>query len=372
MPKSTTSVFSDLLFLHEWWVPMVIIIGLTPLFHFIIHQLYKRFFPRLEKTQLIWDLALLKALVLPVKVLVWVLGVAFAIHLLAFLFNREKLIEFFNPFLSFSCVAVVAWFALRFTKNMETDYTQSRSKKRQRRYDKTTVHAICQVSRIFTVLIAILVYLQMLDINISAVLAFGGAGGLIVGLAAKDLLANFFGGLMIYLDRPFSVGDWIRSPDREIEGYVEYVGWRLTRIRTFSKRPLYVPNGLFSNISVENPSRMSNRQIKTHIALRYEDAAKVVVIQKEIEEMVRKHEDIDTGKAVIVRFDEFAPSALHLLIHCFTKTTNRADYMLTQQNIFLKAIEIIENQGAKCAFPTSTLHILDAIAIQSPNHPSHE
>jgi len=80
--------------------------------------------------------------------------------------------------------------------------------------------------------------MQTLGYSISGVLAFGGIGGIAVGFAARDLLANFFGGFMIYMDRPFDVGDWIRSPDQEIEGTVEKIGWRLTTIRTFDKRPL--------------------------------------------------------------------------------------------------------------------------------------
>jgi MscS family membrane protein len=125
--------------------------------------------------------------------------------------------------------------------------------------------------RVSVIITAILVALQSLGFNISAVLAFGGIGGIAVGFAAKDLLANFFGGLMIYLDRPFSVGDWIRSPDRSIEGTVEKIGWRLTSIRTFDKRPLYIPNSMFANISVENPSRMTHRRIYETIGVRYED-----------------------------------------------------------------------------------------------------
>ena len=93
---------------------------------------------------------------------------------------------------------------------------------------------------------------------------------------------------MIYLDRPFDVGDWVRSPDKNIEGTVEDIGWRLTRIRTFDKRPLYVPNGTFSTISVENPSRMSNRRIKTNIGLRYDDANKVATIIADIESMLAR------------------------------------------------------------------------------------
>jgi len=221
------------IFLHRGWlIPVVIIVALTFLSHFLISRFYKRALPRIEKTHLTWDSALLKALIRPIKYLVWILGLTFSIQLLAFHFEKETLVEFFRPLRNFSFVALILWFSLRFIKNMETDYSRGQRDKKQK-YDKTTVRAICQISRIIAVMISTLIYLQTRNINISAVLAFGGAGGLIVGLAAKDLLANFFGGLMIYLDRPFSVGDWICSPDREIEGYVEHIGWRLTRIRIF-------------------------------------------------------------------------------------------------------------------------------------------
>jgi len=372
MSTSTADVLTNPPLFHNWWILMLIIIGLIPLLHFTIHKVYKFFYYKLEITPLLWDAPLLNALVSPAKVFVWVLGITLLIQLFAALIGYTNIIAPSHSIRNLSFAIIVVWFVLRFIKNMENDYTQPNHRKHTRKYDKTTVHAVCQISRILTVLIALLIYLQTIDINISAVLAFGGAGGLIAGLAAKDLLSNFFGGLMIYLDRPFSVGDWIRSPDRDIEGYVEYIGWRLTRIRTPSKRPLYVPNGLFSTISVENPSRMSNRQIKTHIGIRYDDAEKISTIQQEIEKMIREDEDIDLRKSVIVRFDQFSPSALELLIHCFTKTTKRADYMLTQQRIFLKAIAIIEKLGAKCAFPTSTLHIQDILAIRSCNSSVHE
>lgn len=111
---------------------------------------------------------------------------------------------------------------------------------------------------------------RALGVNIAGLLAFGGVGGIAAGLAAKSLLANLFGGLSVYLDHPFRIGDWIRSPDREIEGTVEEIGWRRTLIRTFDMRPLYVPNALFMTISVENPSRMLNRRTFEKVGVRYE------------------------------------------------------------------------------------------------------
>ncbi|MDW3125364.1 mechanosensitive ion channel family protein, partial [Vibrio sp. 1974] len=172
----------------------------------------------------------------------------------------------------------------------------------------------------------VLTIMQAFGLSLSGLLTFGGVGGLIVGLAAKDLLSNFFGGLMIYFDRPFKVGDWIRSPDRQIEGTVERIGWRMTSIRTFDKRPLYVPNSVFSNIVVENPSRMLNRRIYEVVGLRYDDADKVPEIITAVREMLKNHKDIDTRQTLIVNFDTFGPSSLNFFIYTFTKTVNWVRY----------------------------------------------
>ena len=129
-------------------------------------------------------------------------------------------------------------------------------------FDVTTVFALSKLSRLVIFVVTVITVAHTLGFNVGALLALGGVGGIAVGLAAKDLLANFFGGLTIYLDRPFSVGDWIRSPDKSIEGTVEYISWRHTRIRAFNKNPIYVPNAVFTTIVVENPSRMSHRRLK--------------------------------------------------------------------------------------------------------------
>ena len=193
--------------------------------------------------------------------------------------------------------------------------------------------AIAQLLRISVIIIGFLVALQSFGYSISGVLAFGGIGGIAVGFAARDLLANFFGGMMIYMDRPFNVGDWVRSPDKEIEGTVEKIGWRLTTIRTFDKRPLYVPNSIFNNISVENPSRMSNWRIKETIWIRYDDLSKKEKIISDVKKKLKQHTDIDTTKTLIVNFNEFAPSSLDFFIYTFTKTTDWVRYHEIKQDI---------------------------------------
>ncbi|MDA0979464.1 MAG: mechanosensitive ion channel family protein, partial [Proteobacteria bacterium] len=181
----------------------------------------------------------------------------------------------------------------------------------------------------------------------------------------KDLLANFFGGLMVYLDRPFAVGDWIRSPDRDIEGTVESIGWRLTVIRTFDQRPLYVPNATFASIALENPSRMRNRRIYETIGVRYDDAAKVKVIVDDVRAMLADHPDIDPGRTLIVNFNTFAASSLEFFVYAFTKTTNWVEFHHVKEKILLEIIRIVEGHGAEFAFPTRTLHMVEPEPLDS-------
>ena len=162
---------------------------------------------------------------------------------------------------------------------------------------------------------------------------------------------------MVYWDRPFNVGDWIRSPDREIEGTVEDIGWRLTRIRTFDQRPLYVPNSIFTGIVVENPSRMANRRINETIAIRYADINKMAAIVEKVKAMLTAHPDIDTSKTLMVNFDTFNKSSVDFFIYTFTKTTQWVEFHHIKQDVLLKISDIVEQHGAQMAFPTTTLDL---------------
>jgi MscS family membrane protein len=213
------------------------------------------------------------------------------------------------------------------------------------------------VTKLTLTALIVLPIFQIFGISISGMLAFGGVGGLIAGLAAKDLLANFFGSIMIYLDRPFKVGDWIRSPDRSIEGSVEKIGFRLTVIRTFDQRPLYVPNSVFTSIAVENPSRMYNRRINETIGVRYKDAKKLPLILDEVRNMLINHADIEDRQTLIVNFNTFGASSLEFFIYTFTKTTDWIEFHHIKQDVMFQVLNIIHEHGADCAFPTQTLHI---------------
>ncbi|EKT53100.1 mechanosensitive ion channel family protein [Providencia sneebia] len=227
----------------------------------------------------------------------------------------------------------------------------------QKGSDPTSARIIARVFKTTIFVVIILLFGEHFGMSLSGLMAFGGIGGIAIGMAGKDILSNLFSGIMLYFDRPFNIGDWVSSPDRNIEGTVVEVGWRLTKIITFDHRPLYIPNSVFSSISVENPGRMTNRRIKTSLSLRYEDADKIGDIVKDIRIMLQQEETIDHGQTLLVYFDEFADSSLNIMVYCFTKTTVWAQWLDAQQTVYLKIIDIVKKHGADFAFSTQTLYI---------------
>ena len=333
--------------------PDVIWVFLTVVLTVFANYIARRTLLQVEKqttrTKTVWDDAVVRSSRRPLAWLIWVVGVAFAAEIIAAGTN-STLAHLIDPVRFVAVVFLLTYFLYRFIEEAESAFISDGA-------DVTTANAVGKLLRISVIITAVLTILQTLGVSISGVLAFGGVGGIAVGFAAKDLLANFFGGLMIYLDRPFAVGDWIRSPDREIEGTVEHIGWRLTIIRTFDYRPLYVPNSVFAMIAVENPSRMLNRRIYETIGLRYDDVAKVQTIVDEVKQMLQEHPEIDTSKTLMVNFNAFGPSSLDFFIYTFTRTTNWIDYHGIKEQVLLKVYEIIDKHSAEIAFPTQTLHI---------------
>lgn len=343
--------------MNSWFLHVFIILAITSIASYLQVKLFNKLIAKLRSTRNFWDHTFLSALKRPLQYAILLFGFS----LIAKVYqahNDTPLFDMLQPYISVATIVLIAWFLIRFIQWTEKNLIKEK-KAKEDSFDPTTINAITKLLSLVIVIVAALVVMQNLGYSISGLLAFGGVGGIAVGFAARDLLANFFGGLMIYLDRPFKVGDWIRSPDREIEGTVERIGWRQTTIRTFDKRPLYVPNSVFNTIAIENPSRMSNRRIKETIGIRYDDASKMDVIVSDVKQMLKEHEEIDATQTLIVNFNAYAPSSLDFFIYTFTKTTNWIKYHEIKQDVMLKILDIIDRHGAECAFPTSTLHVAD-------------
>jgi len=341
---------------YAWIVQVFLVVFTSLVINFFQKRALNKLHLKLQATKNPWDDVLTESAKKPVSLLIWLLGLMFAAEIM----QQESgavIFDAIDPIRDVGVIIIIMMFMLNVIKGSEAIFIKKETETGEKDFDKHTVEAIAKLFRASVIITSALVMLQTLGYSVSGVLAFGGIGGIAIGFAAKDMLANFFGGLIVYLDRPFTVGDWIRSNDREIEGTVENIGWRVTRIRTFDKRPLYIPNSVFTQIAVENPSRMNNRRIYETIGIRYDDANKMAEIVKQVKAMLQQHEEIDTSQTLIVNFNGFAASSIDFFVYTFTKTTDWVKFHEIKQDVLLKIMDIIENQDAEMAFPTSTLHV---------------
>ncbi len=335
-----------------WVLTVFFIVLLTVIANFFARKLLERMSLRLAETRTLWDDVLLDAAGRPLTWAIWIVGITFAADVI-YAATEAPIFLATDTLRDIGVLVTLTWFLLRFIKGAEVAIIGGKGDKSA--IDRHTAEAIGKLVRLAIIITAALVTLQTLGYSISGVLAFGGVGGIAVGFAAKDLLANFFGGLIIYLDRPFKAGDWIRSPDKQLEGTVEKIGWRMTQIRTFDKRPLYVPNSVFTSIIVENPSRMTNRRIYETIGVRYDDITAMEAIVESVKEMLTQHEEIDTRQTMIVNFNEFSDSSVDFFVYTFTKTTDWVKFHQIKQDVLLRISRIIEQHDAEIAFPTTTV-----------------
>ena len=346
---------------NAWIAQVFLVVFFSLLCNLLLRIALNRLHKKLQATATRWDDAVVSALQGPAVLVVWVVGLTFAADIV-YAETQAAIFEAVGPLRQIGVVVAMTWFLLRLTHRVQSDII-ARNKNTEGRVDASTVDAIGKLLRASILITAGLVMLQTLGFSISGILAFGGIGGIAVGFAARDLLANFFGGLMLYLDRPFTVGDWVRSPDRQIEGTVEHIGWRQTRVRAFDMRPLYIPNGVFSTMVIVNPSRMTHRQLYETIGIRYRDADKMAGIVADVSAMLKAHPDIDPSQTTIVNFDSFAPSSLDFFVYAYTRTTSWVRFHEVKQDVLLKINDIIAAHGAQIAFPTSTLHLPDGVRV---------
>jgi len=362
---------SNLIGMNPWTVQAFVVVLAALLLDFVFRKLINRLERLAGSSRHHWDDAIVYAGKRPVSLLIYGQGLLIAARILqphtgAVVFQ----VEWLQLAQQLLLVASATWFAFRLVTGFEQAFINHR-REANRDFDITTVSVLARIVRIAVVVTGVLTALSILEIPISGLLAAGGVGGIAIGLAARDLLANFFGGFMVFMDRPFSVGDWVRSPDRDIEGVVQKMGWRVTTIMKFDRRPMYVPNATFTTITVENPSRMTHRRIFEHVGVRYDDFAQVKAIVDSIRSMLQAHEEIAAEETLIVHFNQFGASSLDIMVYCFTRTRQWLEYHRVREDILLKIGGIVEAHGAEIAFPTRTLK-LDSVPAALSGEPKEQ
>ncbi len=205
------------------------------------------------------------------------------------------------------------------------------------------------------VALGVVVIVELWGYNVTGLLAGLGLGGLAFALAAKDTAANLFGSITIMLDKPFSTGDWIKTP--HVEGTVEEMGFRSTRVRTFAQALVTIPNSTMSNDAIINWSRMGKRRITYRLGLTYATTSKQMeTCVEKIRSMLKEHPQIHP-QTIFVYFEGFGDSSLNIFLYFFTKTTVWEDFLRVQEDVNLKIMDIVEQMGLSVAFPSRSIYI---------------
>jgi len=347
---------------QSWLLIICLLLMITFMIDFVFRSSIGLLNRILKKKHYVFFKTISVSSVSPVSFYIWFSGGIIAlVAVLSHFAIFTDLIPHISALKAMIGIISMAWFAMRWVGQME-DYL-FHLQEEDKKWDAITIEALGKVFRLTVFIITGLVILSAVGVNLTGLIAFGGMGGIAVGFAAKDILGNVLGGLMLYWDKPFAVGDWIRSADKEIEGTVESIGWRMTVVRTFDKRPLYIPNGTFSQIAIENPSRMTHRRIRETIGVRYGDVDKVAGITDAIRKMMQDHPEIASDQTLIVNFNVYNQSTLDILIYGFTHTTDWVTFHKVKEDVLLKIAQIVADKGAEMAFPTRTLYVEDSVQI---------
>ena len=302
------------------------------------------------KTKTDVDDKILNSLIQPL----YFLFIIFGIHISSIVLTIDSYVILFSKGMM---IFSFFWFFFNLIRAFEKDILKLFNKRISQEIGLFLVKSL----KVFIISLGLVAILQNFGINVSAFIASLGLGGLAFALAAKDTAANLFGGFAILTDNIFKIGDWIKVGS--VEGTVEDIGMRTTKIRAFDKRLIVMPNATIANSAVDNFSRRDRRRIKMRIGLTYSTTnSQMEKILKETREMLFNHSQIHNDP-LFVYFDEFDDSSLSMFFYLFTTTAVWEEYLKIREDINMKIIEIVKRNGASFAFPSQSVYFENELKV---------
>lgn len=335
----------------QWAISFAILL----FFIFLRSPLAKAFIGLLHKasakTKNTLDDAIVSAVEPPVRLFFVLIGLY---GMLVFL-SLPEAVDSFNSHFFHSMYAFTLFWSLYRITNIFADFVREFEGKISNGFSTDLALFFIKAVKLIIIVMGFVVMVQEWGYDFTGFLASLGLGGLAFALAAKDTAANLFGSLVIFSDKPFDVGDWIQTP--HVEGTVESIGIRSTRVRTFSKALVAVPNATLANSAITNWSRMTMRRIKMTVGLTYDtNSTQMQNILTQVRQMLKDDPDID-NRTILINFTDFQDSALGIFCYFFTKTTNWQEYLMVRERMNLNIMKIVEDNKAAFAFPSQSLYI---------------
>ena len=337
--------------LIEIGIVFIILLTMHFLFKFLLRLIRKR-----AKTQDDWRHRINYIVFTPLKFLIWLVGIFYIAAIVSKRFEISNVEKWIFPIRNSLIILCVMWLLLRWKNEiLKTLLLHTQGKKKQ--LDATFFDFLSKILSITIIFLALLLILPILGLNIMPLIAFGGIGAAAIGFAAKDVIANFFGGIVIHITRPFSKKDLINLPDKKLLATVESIGWYYTLLRDMDKCPVYLPNIVFSSSLIFNLSRRSHRKIEETISIRYQDFAKLRKIVDQIQSYISQVSALDQSIPPFVYFTNFGASSLNIICRAYTTELNYEKFLAIKQEILINIKNIIDHNNADIPFATTTVKL---------------
>ena len=262
-------------------------------------------------------------------------------------------------------IVCVSWYIYSVAHRLTAHFVE-RAAQTEDKLDDMLVPLIFGVIKVTIVVVAVMLILENLGVEITAAMGSLGIGAAAIALASKDTLANLFGSVVVFFDKPFQIGDWIEL--NGIEGTVEEIRLRTTLIRTYDNSVVTMPNALLTNACVDNFARRSYRKFDANFGVLYSTTAEQIeTIVAKIKEYFATHQDT-YGPDYYVAFNGFGDSSLDIAVTAYTHNRGKVQHMDDKQTLMLQIMKIVEEAGTGFAFPTRTV---EWAAGKTPAVPMH-
>ncbi len=350
MPETFNAVV-DIVVSREniWWqlvVAVVIIFAALLIRGIFTRSVFKIILRLTSKTKTDLDSAILLAFEGPLKALIVAVGFYAALNYLPL---PESVTAFVAGLFRSAIIVFVAWGLYNVVGGRVSEEISMKLE-----VDEILAGFATKIARFLVVALSISIIAQEWNYDVSGFLAGLGLGGLAFALAAKDAVANLFGGMIIILDKPFDVGDWILTPS--VEGTVEEMSFRSTKVRTFANSLVTVPNSIIANEAITNWTRMRKRRVFFRLGVTYTTPrGKMQNCVNKIRDLLENHPEVDKD-LILVRFEQFNDSSLDIFIYYFTITRVWGEYLEIKEEINYKIMEILEGERVSVAFPSRSVY----------------
>lgn len=330
----------------------------------IVRRIFDRFISKqilkwVSRTKFRFDDLIVKAIIPPVNLLIILYGIIIATSII-----ELPISQFFAEALRVTLAVIVVWIAYRLCTPI-SEILRDLMSRSDESLATQFVPILRSTMQVAVILIGGILILQNSGYEVSSLIAGLGIGGLAIALAAQETVSNIFGTLVMFTDKPFKVGDWVQF--RDVDGDVESIGFRSTRVRTWAKSIKVIPNKMLTSEIIENWSVMPKRRVRMTIGVQYDSPPeKVDELTNRIYQLLKSNPRINQ-EYMIVAFSDFGPSSLDIFVYYFTTVTKWVEYMHIRQEVNIGIMKIVEELGLSFAFPSQTVYFGDDLRVESGN-----